>query len=59
MKKIEAIIKPFKLDDVKEALERHRHPGNDDNGSQGIRPSERATRKFTEERNMWLISFPK
>ncbi len=42
MKKIEAIIKPFKLDDVKEALNELGHSGNDHIRSQRIRSPERA-----------------
>ena len=35
MKKIEAIIKPFKLEDVKECAERHRRSGTDGHRSEG------------------------
>ncbi len=38
MKKIEAIIKPFKLDDVKEALQDDRRAGHDGDRGQGLRP---------------------
>ena len=38
MKKIEAIIKPFKLDEVKEALQRGRRPGHDRHRGEGLRP---------------------
>ena len=55
MKKIEAIIKPFKLDEVKEALH--------DVGIQGITVLEakgfggkKAITSFIAEQNMWWIS---
>ena len=58
MKKIEAIIKPFKLDEVKEALQ--------EVGLLGITVTEakgfgrrRATRSFTGVRNMWWIFCPR
>ncbi len=38
MKKVEAIIKPFKLDEVKEAPARDRRPGHDRHRGQGLRP---------------------
>ena len=58
MKKIEAIIKPFKLDEVKEALH--------DIGIQGITVLEakglvdkKATQNSTEAPNMLLTFYPK
>ncbi len=58
MKKIEAIIKPFKLDEVKEALQ--------EVGVQGITVIEakasvarRATPSFTAAPNTSSISFPR
>ena len=58
MKKVEAIIKPFKLDEVKEALH--------EVGVQGITVTEakgfggkKATRSFTAEPNMSLTSCPR
>jgi len=51
MKKIEAIIKPFKLDDVKEAL--------NEIGIQGMTISEdkRGTRRSTGVQSMsWILS---
>ena len=58
MKKIEAIIKPFKLDEVKEALQ--------DVGVQGLSVIEvkgfgrqRATQNCTVARNMWSIFYRK
>ena len=58
MKKIEAIIKPFKLDEVKEALH--------DIGIQGITVLEakglavrRAIPSSTAAPSMWLISYPR
>ena len=50
MKKIEAIIKPFKLNDVKEALNEHRHPRHDRHRSQRLRPPERAYRNLSRQR---------
>jgi len=54
MKKIEAIIKPFKLDEVKDELNKA--------GIQGITVSEvkglegrRGIQSFTAVQNMWLI----
>jgi nitrogen regulatory protein PII len=46
MKKIEAIVKPFKLDDVKGGPQRDRHPGNDHFGSQGLRTPEGAHKEI-------------
>jgi len=58
MKKIEAIIKPFKLDEVKEALH--------EVGLQGITVVEargsgarRGTPSFTAAPNTWWISCPR
>ena len=58
MKKIEAIIKPFKLDEVKEALQ--------DLGVQGLSVIEvkgfgrqKAIRNYTAEPNMLSISCPR
>ena len=58
MKKIEAIIKPFKLDEVKEALQ--------EIGLQGITVIEamasagrRATPSYTGAPNTWWIFFPR
>ena len=58
MKKIEAIIKPFKLDDVKEAL--------NEIGIQGMTICEvkgygrqKGHRRFTEGPNTWWILFPR
>ena len=40
MKLIEAIVKPFKLDEVKDALLGNRDSGHDGHGSQRFRPAE-------------------
>ena len=41
MKLVSAIIKPFKLDEVREALSAHRRAGHHRHRGQGIRPAER------------------
>ena len=58
MKKIEAIIKPFKLDEVKEALQ--------EVGIQGLSVIEvkglvdkRGIQSFIAVQSMWWISYPK
>ena len=43
MKMVEAIVKPFKLDEVKEALTKAGDPGNDRRRSQRVSAARRAT----------------
>ena len=50
MKKIEAIIKPFKLDEVKEALQELGSSGHDRRRGQGFRPSEGSNRTLSRRR---------
>jgi len=50
MKKIEAIIKPFKLEDVKDALLRSRRARHDRHRSKGIRTPERSHRNLSRQR---------
>ena len=47
MKKIEAIIKPFKLEDVKEKLAEKGYQRTDGNGDQRLRQAERAYRTLS------------
>ena len=47
MKMVEAIVKPFKLDEVKEALTKAGVQGMTVEEVKGFRPAERATRSFT------------
>jgi hypothetical protein len=53
MKKIEAIIKPFKLDEVKEALQASRSPKPRDSGAR------KGTPNFIAVRSMWSIFCPR
>jgi len=46
MKKIEAIIRPFRIDDVREASRGDRASKDDSHRSQGLRPPERAYRLY-------------
>ena len=50
MKKIEAIIKPFKLDDVKEALTGRRHHRHDRDRGPRLRPPEGPHRDVSRRR---------
>ena len=50
MKMVMAIFKPFKLDDVRDALTGARHPGLDGQRGQGIRPPEGPDRNLSRRR---------
>ena len=50
MKKIEAIIKPFKLEEVKDALGEIRHRRHDRQRGQGLRPPEGPHRNLSRQR---------
>jgi len=55
MKKIEAIIKPFRLEDVKTALNQPRSRRNDADGGQGLRTPTGAILKSTRVANIRRI----
>jgi len=58
MKKIEAIIKPFKLDDVRRALTEIGITGLTATEVKGFGRQQGHTELY-RERNMWLILFPR
>ena len=58
MKKIEAIIKPFKLDEVKEALQEVGLQGITVTEAKGL-DAKRDTPNFIAVRSMWSIFFPR
>ena len=59
MKKVEAIIKPFKLDDVKEALHDLGIKGLTVTEAKGFLAARRAIPSSIVARNMWSISCPR
>ena len=58
MKKIEAIIKPFKLDEVKDALQEANLQGITVLEAKGF-GRQRVIPSFIAAQNMWLIFCPK
>ena len=57
MKLVTAIIKPFKLDEVREALSERGVQGMDCYRTEGVRPAERAIPSFTVVQNTSSIFF--
>ena len=59
MKKVEAIIRHFKLEDVKNALTEHGIAGHDHHRGPRLRPPERATPRCTAAPSTRWISCPR
>ena len=59
MKKVEAIIKPFKLDEVKDALGRRRCPWSDQLLRLRVSVASAVTRNSIKGPSTWLTSFQK